>query len=151
MADVARKTALGNGHTIEVHNVVLLHDPVEAVTDFYVQPDFRVSSLRSLTEARTSDESPAELQMIQVPVVDAYRTIASVKASYLMVDIEGGEIELLRHPLPDCVTTVCVDLHADATGIDAQSEMLAALLAHGFDLDIGHSDLPALLFRRRSS
>jgi hypothetical protein len=44
-----------------------------------------------------------------------------------------------------------VDLHVNATGIDAQSEMLATLLAHGFDLDIGHIGLPALLFRRRSS
>jgi hypothetical protein len=116
-----------------------------------VRPDFRVSSLSSAPEARRSDESPAESQRIQVPVADAYQTIASVGASYLMVDIEGGEMELLRRPLPDCVTTVCVDLHTEAIGIDAQSEMLATLLVNGFDLDIGRSDLPALLFRRRSS
>lgn len=151
IAAVARETASRNGHAIDVRNAVLLQDPVEAVTSFYVRPDFRVSSLSPLPEARGSNESPAELQSIQVPAVDALGTIARVGASYLMVDIEGGETDLLRLPLPDCVTTVCVDLHAEATGIDAQSEMVAALLANGFDLDIGRSDLPALLFRRRSS
>jgi hypothetical protein len=68
-----------------------------------------------------------------------------------MVDIEGGETDLLRLSLPDCVTTICVDLHAEATGIEAQSKMVAALFANGFDLDIGRSALPVLLFRRRSS
>lgn len=150
LADAARETASRNGHMIEVRNVVLLEDPVEEIASFYVRPDFRESSLSPLPEAQKDDELPVELQRIQVPTVDAYRTIASVGASYLMVDIEGGETDLLRLPLPNCVMTVCVDLHAEATGIDTQSEMVAALLANGFDLDIGRSDLPALLFRRRS-
>jgi len=149
LADVARETASRNGYAIDVRNAVLLHDPVEATVPFYVRPDFRLSSLNPLPEARGSDGSPAELRTIQVPVLDAHETIAGVGASYLMVDIEGGEMDLLRRPLPDCVTTLCVDLHANATGIDTQSEMLAVLLASGFDLDIGNSVLPALLFRRR--
>jgi cyclopropane fatty-acyl-phospholipid synthase-like methyltransferase len=35
IADVARETTSRNGHTIEIHNIVLLHDPVEAVTAFF--------------------------------------------------------------------------------------------------------------------
>jgi FkbM family methyltransferase len=151
IAEVARETASRNGHTFEVRNVVLLEDPVEAVPSFYVRPDFRESSLSPLPTVRRDDEPPEELKRIQVPSADAHGTIASVGASYLMVDIEGGETDLLRLSLPDCVMTICVDLHAEATGIDAQSEMVAALLANGFDLDIGDSNLPALLFRRRSS
>jgi FkbM family methyltransferase len=151
IADVARETASRNGHAIEIRNVVLLKDPVEADAFFYLRPDFRESSLSPLPTVQRDDESPEVLHRIQVPTVDAYETIASLGASYLMVDIEGGEMDLLRLSLPDCVVTICVDLHAEATGIDAQSEMVAALLANGFDLDIGHSDLPALLFRRRSS
>jgi hypothetical protein len=136
---------------IDVRNVVLLHDPVEAATSFYVFPDFRLSSLSPPPEAGRNDKLPAELQRIHVPTVDAYATIASVGATYLMVDIEGGEMDLLRRPLPDCVKTVCVELHTEATGIDVQSEMVATLLTDGFDLDIGRSDLPVLLFSRRSS
>ena len=86
-----------------------------------------------------------------MPVVDAYRSIARVGATYLMVDIEGGEIDLLRRPLPGCVKTVCVELHAEATGAEVQSEMIVTLLTNGFDLDIGRSDLPVLLFSRKSS
>jgi FkbM family methyltransferase len=116
IANVARETASRNGYTIEVRNAVLLHNPVEAVTDFYVRPDFRLSSLSAAPVAQNKDESSAELQRIQVSVVDAYETIASIEASYLMVDIEGGEMDLLQHPVPECVTTVCVELHAEATG-----------------------------------
>lgn len=151
IAEVARETTSRNGHTIEVRNVVLLEDPVEAVASFYVRPDFRESSLSPLPTVHRDDETPEELQRIRVSSADAYGTIASLGASYLMVDIEGGETDLLRLSLPDCVTTICVDLHAEATGIEAQSEMVAALLAKGFDLDIGRSALPVLLFRRRSS
>jgi FkbM family methyltransferase len=151
VADVARETASRNGHVIDVRNVVLLHDPLEATTSFYVFPDFRLSSLIPPPGTGRNDKLPAELQRIQVPAVNAYGTIASVGATYLMVDIEGGEIDLLRRPLPDCVKTICVELHAEAAGIDVQSEMVVTLLTNGFDLDIGCSDLPVLLFRRRSS
>jgi len=141
IATVARETASRNGHRIDVRNAVLVKDPSEPVVDFYVRPDFRVSSLSPLP--------PEGSRRIQVHTVDAIPTIAGVEATYLMVDIEGAETDLLRLPLPNCVKTVCVDLHAEATGIDAQSEMMAALFAQGFDLDIGNSDLPALLFRRK--
>ena len=151
IAKVARETASRNGHVIDVRNAVLLHEPVEEVAAFYVRPDFRLSSLSPAPQKRESEESPGELQMIGVPIVDALGTMAGVGASYLMVDIEGGETDLLRLPLPDCVTTVCVELHAEATGIDAQSEMVAALIANGFDLDVDGSNSPVLLFRRQSS
>jgi FkbM family methyltransferase len=151
IAAVARETASRNGHTIDVRNIVLLHDPVEAATSFFVFPDFRMSCLSPPPEAWRNDELPAELQRILVPAIDAYGAIASVGATYLMVDIEGGEMDLLRRPLPDCVTTVCVELHTEAAGIDVQSEMMVTLLTNGFDLDIGRSDLPVLLFSRRSS
>ena len=150
IAAVARETASRNGHVIDVRNVVLLHDPVEDATSFCVFPDFRLSSLSPPPEAG-NDKLPGELQRIQVPVVEAYGAIASVGATYLMVDIEGGEMDLLRRPLPDCVKTLCVELHTEATGIDVQSEMVVTLLTNGFDLDLGRSDLPVLLFSRRSS
>ena len=85
---------------------------------------------------------------MQVPVVDAYETIAAVSPSYLMVDIEGGEVDLLRRPLPESVRTVCVELHLEATGASGRSEMFAALLGAGFQLDVSRGDHPVLLFTR---
>jgi FkbM family methyltransferase len=67
IAEVARDTASRNGHTIEIRNVVLLEDPMDAVTSFYVRPDFRESSLSPLPTVQRNDESPEELQSIQVP------------------------------------------------------------------------------------
>lgn len=150
IATVARETASRNGQAIDVRNVVLIHDPVETLATFHVRADFWASSLSPPPEVGEDGDPTAEVRRIQVPAVDARETIAGVGASYLMVDIEGGETDLLRQPLPGCVKTVCVDLHAEATGIDAQSEMVASILANGFDLDVGRSDLPALLFRRRN-
>lgn len=149
LVSVARETTARNGHTIDVRNAVLLHDPVDSMAAFYVRPDFRLSSLTALPKIGMADKPPARSRKIQVPVIDAYKTIADVGATYLMVDIEGGETDLLRFPLPNCVATVCVELHSKATGIRAQSQMLAALLANGYDLDVPNSDLPVLLFRRR--
>jgi len=146
IAAVARETAALNGHAIDVRNVVLLHGPEEATASFYVSPDFRVSSLCPPSAGKNGS---APLRRLQVPTVDAYATIAGIAATYLMVDIEGAEMHLLRSPLPDCVRTICVELHTEAAGIDTQSEMLAALLNGGFQLDIGRSDLPVLLFTRR--
>jgi len=151
IAAVARETASRNGHVIDIRNIVLLHDPVEPTTPFYVFPDFRLSSLSPPPEGGGATNCLPNFQMIKVPTADAFGAIASVGTSYLMVDIEGGEIDLLRRPLPDCVETVCVELHTQAASIGVQSEMIVALLTNGFDLDIGRSDLPVLLFTRRRS
>ena len=64
IAAVARETASRNGHVIDVRNVVLLHEPVETATSFYVSPDFRVSSLSPPQKAGRSDKLPAELERI---------------------------------------------------------------------------------------
>ena len=80
--------------------------------------------------------------------MDAYDTIRSTGATYLMVDIEGHETDLLRITLPECVTTVCVDTHSRITGAPAVSAMIRSLLAEGFTLDLERCILPVLLFSR---
>lgn len=138
MARVARETTARNGVAADIRNVVLLSSPPPASADFYVREDFRDSSL-----------DPAG-QGVRTPVAvaETRETIASVGATYLMVDIEGGEIDLLDTTLPECVRAICIETHSRFTGLAAQSKMIARLLADGFVLEIERSVPPVLLFTR---
>ena len=148
ISTVARDTASRNGHAIDVRNAVLLHEAAASTVDFYVRPDFRLSSLSPSPSKKEAGDQLAKPRRVQVPVLDPSETIAEVNASYLMVDIEGGEIDLLGRPLPESVRTICVELHLETTDVGARSEMFAALLGSGFELDLGRSAQPVLLFVR---
>ena len=148
ISTVARDTASRNGHAIDVRNAVLLRELAGTTVDFYVRPDFRLSSLDPSPTRKEAETRVADMQKVSVPVVDPYETIADVNASYLMVDIEGGELDLLSQPLPESVRTICVELHLEATEVGARSEMFAAVMDAGFELDFRRSDPPVLLFTR---
>jgi len=90
---VARSTIASNGVVADVRNLVLAPTPTSPTTTFYVSADFWRSSLSHDPQARP----------ITVPVADASEVITEIAATYLMVDIEGGETALLRDGLPRCV------------------------------------------------
>jgi FkbM family methyltransferase len=138
MAQVARDTTIRNGVRADVRNVVLKSSPRTKHADFYVREDFRDSSLDPAGEGLCTS----------VVVADTSETIRAVGATYLMVDIEGGEIEFFDTVLPECVRAICVDTHSRLTGLAALSRMIAQLIASGFLLDIDRCVLPVLLFVR---
>lgn len=141
MAQVARETTSRNGVRADIRNVVLLSSARSRHADFYVREDFRDSSL---------DTADAAVQT-SVAVADTFDTIQDAGATYLMVDIEGGEIELFETRLPDCVRAICIDTHSRFTGLAPQSQMIVSLLADGFLLDIDRCVPPVLLFTRASA
>jgi FkbM family methyltransferase len=138
MAQVSRETTARNGVTADIRNLVLAPTPSSATATFYIRSDFRASSL---TQERGARE-------ISVPVVDAHETIQSVGATYLMVDVEGAETDLLQMSLPRCVAAVCVETHSRVTGPVAQTAMVSKLIADGFTLEIDRCIPPVLLFSR---
>lgn len=141
MADVARQTTSRNGVDADVRNQILARGPRSQTTKFHVRADFRESSL--IPGSATVE--------VAVPVADACETIRSIGATYLMIDIEGDETDLLQMTLPDSVTTLCIDTHSRVTGPAAQSAMVRRLLADGFTLEIDRCIPPVLLFSRERS
>jgi FkbM family methyltransferase len=123
LAAAAVETARLNGFAPAIINAALGRDDGE--TDFYVHDDFRTSTLVPTAEARP----------IRVPVRSFAAELARLRPTYLMVDIEGGEVELFSDPLPPHVRAVCVETHPEIVG-DSVQRMLRDLMDGGFQLDL---------------
>lgn len=138
MVAAARRTVAANGQAAEIINAVLQVAPGAPEVDFYVRDDFTTSSLIGGPGATC----------IRVPVLDFASTVTNHCASYIVLDIEGAEIDILEAPVPACVTKLCVECHPATTGRSAVSAMLSSLLADGFTLDLCVSRLPVLYLER---
>lgn len=138
MVAVARRTIARNGASATVVTAVLQRNPAAETTAFYVHDDFWTSSL--VPNAQATE--------IAVPVLDVAREITEHDASYLVVDIEGGETDLLLGQLPACVRKVCVECHPAVSAPAAITAMLISLLSQGFALSLDHSRPPVLYFER---
>jgi FkbM family methyltransferase len=123
----ARETTTRNGFPVEVVNAVLGATDGEA--SFYVHRDFWVSGLLRTENA----------QEIRVPVRSFGGALDSFRPTYLMVDIEGGEVDLLAFPLPAYVRAVCVETHPAVVGVDAIRALLLRLMTDGFYVDLHES------------
>jgi FkbM family methyltransferase len=138
MVEAARRTIARNGVAATVVTAVLERSPTSEKAAFYVDEQFWTSSLAP--NARATE--------ISVPVLDVVREIYEHRTSYLVVDIEGGETDLLTGPLPGCVRKVCVECHPAVSPPAAMTAMLSSLLSQGFALSLDHSLPPVLYFVR---
>jgi FkbM family methyltransferase len=122
----ARATVAHNGRTATVENAVLAREPAAETVPFHVATEFWTSSLLPVPGARVVD----------VPLLDF--STARDGCSYLIVDIEGGEIELLGGDLSG-VRAICVECHPALVGARQITKMLASLFEQGFALDLAVS------------
>lgn len=124
MMEVIAATHRANGVAPTVKNTMLAEG--EGSRTFYVEPEFWASSAVTHTD---------KARAIEVPQTDLNAEIARVRPSFLIVDIEGGEIEFFATADLACVRKICVETHPGPLS-DAQiSGMLARLFAQGFALD----------------
>jgi FkbM family methyltransferase len=138
MVAVAQETLERNGATGTVTTGLMARNPTADTATFYVHRDFWTSSLVPDPEAAP----------ISVPVLDFAREVSAHDASYLLVDIEGGETELLLGDIPPCVRKLCVECHPAVSRRSAVKAMLVSLLSGDFSLDLVHSTPPVLYFER---
>lgn len=94
--------------------------------DFFVEADYWASSL-----VRRSAES----RCVRIPQIDFNAELRRVAPSFLIVDVEGGEYELLRRADLSGVTKLCLEVHPDVLGNARVSELFAGLVAAGLVLD----------------
>jgi FkbM family methyltransferase len=135
---VLRSTTETNGCSPEIVIGVLSQDGGR-FADFFVASDFWGSRLHPpLQDARA----------IQVPVLSFAEELAKREVTFLNVDIEGGEVDLLNAPIPESVRKICVETHAEVTGDHAITRMLSNLIEQGFVLDTRRSHQSVLLLLR---
>jgi FkbM family methyltransferase len=88
---------------------------------------------------------------LDVPLVSFRDVCDELHPTFLMVDAEGAERDLLTEPLPAALRVVCVEIHPDAIGGAAASKIVYDLLGQGFILNIDESGQRVFAFTRHSS
>lgn len=137
MVAVARAIGRLNGYELNVVHATLGERDGE--TDFHLASDFWGSSLAP-TDGSTR---------VRVPVRSFADELARHRPSYLAVDIEGGEIDLLGgRRLPEHVRAICLETHEAVTGTAAIERLLDSLADDGFTVDRQRSRLYAYFLHR---
>ncbi len=126
LMDVIHHVHSLNGVAPTVRNVVLGEGVAER--DFFLEKDYWASSLI---------QGSASAQSIRVPQVDLNSEIRRIAPTFLIIDIEGGEYELMRHIDLSSVRKICIETHPHVLGNRRVSEILGWLFDAGFALDFG--------------
>jgi FkbM family methyltransferase len=105
----------------QVRNAVLGRDGAREVS-FYLHDDFWASSLIAFPGAR-------ETRVPQLDIDDVFREF---QPTYLIVDIEGGEIALFDGLALDGIQKLCLEVHPGQTGQPAVDALIASLERQGF-------------------
>jgi FkbM family methyltransferase len=126
-----------NGVAPTLRNVILGDGP--GAQTFYVEDELMASSTHRLS---------GSARAVQVPQLDARAEIARTGASFLVIDIEGGERELV--PLIDWkpVRAVILELHPGVIGERGGRELQSLLAAQGLARDRWASSTHKLYFER---
>jgi len=112
-----------NGVNPTAHFCILGEEAGE--TAFYVGRHFWNSS------ARRQHQHNSELRVPVEPFNDVVRTISP---TVLIVDIEGGEVDLFRYADLSMVKKLMVEFHPNVTTESERKEMLARIEESGFEL-----------------
>lgn len=110
---------------ISVRNAVLVSGPDRPETmSFFLRNSFLGSSLID-TDTRNTRE-------VRVPTADFAAVCEDFRPDVLILDIEGGELDLLRHADLAGIRAVVIELHPKAYGTDGARACKDVLRRHGF-------------------
>lgn len=109
-------------------------------TEFYVNDEFWSSS--------TISRKKRKERCINIPVRAFNEAMTTYKPNFLVIDIEGGEKDLIRYMNLDGVDKVCIELHPWVIGKAAEREVRDFFATHGFHEEPAISDDEHVLFRR---
>ena len=124
LIDLIKQVNHLNEVTPTISNAVLGEGENERT--FWLEKDYWASSLVQ----GTKDATP-----IQVRQIDLNQEIERIQPSFLILDIEGGEYELLRHARLEPIHKIVIEMHPHVLGYTQVSEILGWLFAAGFALD----------------
>ena len=127
LMDVIRHVHDINQVAPTVSNVLLGEG--EGERTFWLEMDYWASSLIQ----GSKDATP-----IRVRQIDLNQEIQRIQPSFMILDIEGGEYEFLRHARLDSIRKMVIEVHPHVLGYTRISEMLGWLFAAGFALDLGN-------------
>lgn len=132
-----------NGITnVIVHNAILVRGPGGDTRDFHVHASFAESSLIA---------SDGTVRTVQVPTVSLEETLKSFGPDILVMDIEGGEAELLPGLALDGVRAAVVEFHPAMMTPADQAAIFSSFNAAGLFPRVELSTANVVAFERLAS
>lgn len=113
------------------HGVVLSDPDAPAEVEFFVMGNFLGSGLTA--------RNPDRARSVTVPVIRYEALKREFPHDAIMMDIEGGELEFLRHADLSGVKVLVGEFHREIYGSDGMKECRKLLSAKGFRIDEEHS------------
>lgn len=113
------------GKKIEVRNEVLISAPDAPETmPFHIRNSYLGSSLIEAENRRTTK--------VDVKVANYADVHREYKPTVLLMDIEGGELDFLRHASLDGVRAIVIEFHPNAYGKEGMRECKSIITRAGF-------------------
>jgi len=135
-----RRTHARNGVSATVLNAVVLPEKTAETVPFYVHEHFSTSSL--------VEPADGYERIVDVPVVSFEELAREFRPTFLMIDIEGAEIDLFSGLDMAGINKVLIELHKEATGLAGIRQVFGFFAEAGFGYDPDHSSGNVVLFRR---
>lgn len=110
--------------------------------DFYLESNFWSSSSKKRSE---------NSKKVSIPTIDINEEINRVSPTFMIVDIEGGEIDLIDKINFTSVKKLILEVHPHVIGDGNTSKVIAQLVSKGFDLMLTESRGIVLYFEKKQS
>jgi FkbM family methyltransferase len=124
MMDVIAATYQRNG--VKPRSVNAMMGRGSGVCTLHVEEEFWASS---------TIVGSARAKQIEVPQIDLNDEFDRIRPSFLIIDIEGGEIDFFKYATLNGLRKICVETHPGMISNEAINEMFAGLIAKGFLID----------------
>ena len=98
----------------------------EGSHEFYIEDDYWASSTIKISK---------EAKKITVPQKDINLEIEKIQPTFLIVDIEGGEIEFFQAINLETINKICIETHPGIVSNKEISMLFNKLFSEGFSLD----------------
>jgi FkbM family methyltransferase len=128
MVGYIQKVHAANRVNPKIVNAVAVGKSSTDTISFYLRENFWVSSMSPTPEDY--------LDVVQVQTASIDDLVREYKPSVVIIDIEGGEVDLMSGQWADQVRLVIMELHPDVTGEKSTDQMIAFFRSHGFTVRV---------------
>ncbi len=124
MMNVIAATHEKNGVSPQVANVMMGRG--NGVCTLHVEEEFWASSTVA---------GSASAKKVEVRQIDLNEEFDKIRPSFLIIDIEGGEIDFFKYAKLDGLRKICIETHPGMISNREINDMFVALIAKGFLID----------------
>lgn len=130
-----------NGVSAVVRHAVVAPVKTAPTLPFYLHQEFWASSLIPVKKRH-------RVGVVQTPVISIAEMLEDHAPTLLIIDIEGGEVDLLEGARLDGVQKILMEVHFKVIGFAGMKLVFDRLSEQGFAYDARHSAQAVVVFQR---